>query len=145
MYQMFLNLLGTQLRIVLSASCLSYKATKLGGHPDHKNPGPVWKQVWHYKDPSLLKCHVHMFLPVHHCSTIPFIFVQMLKFNLLEHVIQMSEIYLLYSNKSCKKIVSLYENHWFRFFILCFRSLCRRNVWSHLLLLPHRLHTCKSN
>ena len=59
MYQMFLNLLGTQLRIVLSASCLSYKATKLGGHPDHKNPGPVWKQVWHYKDPSLLKCHKH--------------------------------------------------------------------------------------
>ena len=95
---MFLHLFGTQLRIVLSASCLSYKATKLGGRPDKTTKTEALYES-RCGTIKILPCSnaiitVHMFFPVHHCNTIPFLFdMQMLKFNLLEPVsTQMSEI-----------------------------------------------------
>ena len=95
---MFLHLLGTQLRIVLSASCLSYKATKLSGRPDKTTKTEALYEsrcgtikILPFSNAISI---MNMFLPVHHCSTIPFIFdMEMLKFNLLEPVsTQMSEI-----------------------------------------------------
>ena len=51
-------------RVELSYPCLWYKATKGGNQSDETAKGPVSQQVWHDKDPSLLKGHVRRALQV---------------------------------------------------------------------------------